>query len=318
MRHKVTSTLLFLALSFSGGCQEPINAPSDFNPVTLSVKEALQSADLVTLAYPISQRDVNGTYLFRRSGDREPPLRVIETETTLVVMKTLKGRLSLSSIRVRHYDGRGYSQIGPPQGPSGGIGSRGVFFLKGNATSSYRSLVDVYRPDIPTPWIADLQDGKLCEGPAACLAELLLTFHEHDKPSAFSAGLMTSAMTSRQLIGFLKTFKLLTNLTAGSYPEPVTQAACTQLSQMYALELPSKCLSLFAGTPLEKEYLEHVSLLRSKLKSGGLSWLQDRIQSSDHRDVISYLEILKQSGHEETRRMAETLINSVGPAHDNH
>jgi hypothetical protein len=127
-----------------GACQKQ---PPDLRMKTLDPKGAVQEADTIVLAYPVSQRDIRG--LLVPSPDR-PPLKLEETETTLQTLQVLRGAALPAQIRFRYYDARGYAQIGPPQGPSGGVGSRGIFFLlKGQSEGIYRSVVDVYRPVLP-------------------------------------------------------------------------------------------------------------------------------------------------------------------------
>src|SRR5258708_37223812 len=117
------------------------------------------------------------------------PLKLIETETTLVVLCVFKGQAPLKQIRFRHYQRNLENDvlIGPPQGPSGHMGVRGIFFLRRQATGMFHSVVDIYRPDIITPWILDASDAGSCNIPSECISRFLLTFrpnYDRDSDSA--------------------------------------------------------------------------------------------------------------------------------------
>ena len=200
--------------------------------------------------------------------------------------------------------------MGPPQGPTGHMGSRGIFFLKQQPTGIFRSLVDYYRPDISTPWITG-SDSLTCTRAADCIARTLLTFHKNNDVRSFAASLLESTAQSRQLVGFWNTLQLLTELAQGAYPTEIRHEACVELSKWYALGFPASCRSLIAGTPVEEEHVVRVARLRSKMREGGLSWLHDQIQPQDEVETTRYLEFLAASSDGETRKLAEDLLRTL-------
>jgi hypothetical protein len=123
---------------------------------TIDPGDEVRDSDTIVLAAPISQRDIRALSVV--ADGRDEPLRLAETETTLKVFRVLKGRVESQEIRFYYYDARGYPLIGAPRGASGGTGSKGVFFLRKQPEGIYRSTVDVYRPDISTPWMLEVPD----------------------------------------------------------------------------------------------------------------------------------------------------------------
>jgi hypothetical protein len=277
---------------------------------TLDPRSAAEESDTIVLAYPVSQRDVRGLFIAR--GDRPEPLRLAEMETTLKTLQVLKGQPLPSEIRFRYYDARGYAQVGPPQGPSGHLKSRGIFFLRRQADGSFRSVVDVYRPDIQTPWILGSAEPEACASVSDCIARLLLTYHESDDARAFSRSLLENVATARQLTGFFKTFDLLGDLAENAaHPDPVRHGACVELSKWYALERPSACSPLVAGTEAEKDFLATRAKLRDALRKGGLPWVEHRIGINNAGDVRRYVELLTKSTDDQTRALGRSLAEEL-------
>ena len=174
----IVNTVFIWALTIPIAACQNSAVPLDVRAKTLDPRNAVQEADSIVFAYPVSQRDVREVFV--PFEGRPEPMRLEETETTLKTLLVLKGAPLPAQIRFRYYDTRGYVQVGPPQGPSGHMGSRGIFFLKQQADGSFRSAVDVYRPDIPTPWILGSREAEPCASSSDCVAKFLLTYHESD------------------------------------------------------------------------------------------------------------------------------------------
>src|SRR5262245_22573785 len=197
MRQMTSIFVCLLLMSWSVGCQSVAEAPSDFRKETLDPKTAVRGADIIVLAYPTSQRDIDSE-LHVREVDRAEPLRLLETETILAPLQVFKGSAPTNEVRFRHYKaGSGYVLIGPPQGPSGGPGARGIFFLK-NQSGVFRSMVDFYRPDIPTPWITGSWDALQCSDASDCIVQTVLRFRRGDNASSFSNALLENTAISHQ------------------------------------------------------------------------------------------------------------------------
>lgn len=308
---QVASALLDVLLACSlVGCWQPQDPPPDFQPKMLDPKVGVQEADTIVLGYPTVRRDVSSVFSIRGAA---PYLKVIETETTLVVQQALKGATLPKELKFRHYSDYPFLS-GPPQGPSGHMGERGIFFLRRQPTGTFRSAVDIYRPDIPTRWITGSSKAVPCSDPRDCVARVLLSFGQGDEADSFAAGLQTgNALLSLPLIGFLKTFQLLNELVQERYPHQVRLLACTRLSSMYALEFPSQCRALIAGTRAEQEYTHRVAILRGRLKEGGVAWLQGgrQFDPKGPTETLQDLELIAKSADLETRKVAETLLKSL-------
>ena len=311
MRQVACAIVYLIAASSFASCQDPEDTPADFLASTLNPEHAVKDASLIVLGFPVSHRDVTGILYFRQQTGR-PALRVVQTETTLTVVRFFKGSMAATELRFRHYDARGYILSGPPQGPSGSLGAMGIFFLKHGQNGSLRSLVDVYRPDIPTPWVTRGSNGLNCVDPGDCIGKFLLTFHNGDKHGPFSTSLMINSPISQSLIGYLNTFQLLRNLSASTTSSEVRRYACTILARMYALEFPSSCKPLIANTPLETEHLNHVAELRNRLREGGSEWLRDQLR--DHHgndsDIQEDLQLITRGADLQARDLAGTILRT--------
>jgi hypothetical protein len=310
MRTLMKAVLVSLLAVPISGCQEPHQIPADMRAKTIDPKSAVAESDTIVLAYPVSQRDIRQFLVPSESGSEKQKLA--ETETTLRVLQILKGTSLPSEIRFRYYDARSYIQIGPPQGPSGHMNSRGIFFLKQHSEAFFRTAVDVYRPDIATPWLQGLSGVEACDQAAACIAKILLTYHPSDDARSFSASLLEGVAISRQLTGFLSTYDLLNGLASDvTHPAAVRQAACRELSKWYALELPAGCSIVIAGTPAAQDYSSLVTKLQDGLRKGGMPWIQHRIGTDDTGEVKRYLELLKSDGDADVRASVQKLLDQI-------
>jgi hypothetical protein len=307
---EMTSATVFLLLTCSfAACQKTVGAPpTDFMMKTLDMTTAVKEADSIVLAYPLTRRELGHVSVYL--DQRVEPLHLLETDTTLKVMRVFKGPVLPEEIHVRHYEGYGYILTGPPQGPSGKMGSKGVFFLRQRPGASFRSVVDYYRPDISTPWITGSADRPPCASEAACIAQLLFSLHPKDDAQLFSKALGENIALSRQLAGILGTFRLLEGLTARSSSENLRRVACEQESKWYALEISAACRSLLAGTAAEQEYSNRSQRLQQKLGQGGLDWVRERIQAKNEMETAEYLQLLANGTNSETRRVAAGLLRT--------
>ena len=313
-----TQMPLYLALAgLLAGCGRR-EAPLDFHDRTLDPKVHVKDADTIVLAYPTTRRDVSGVFYIPRDAQDLPPVRVVEVEATLVVLQVLKGSTIPRELRFRHYDARGYPLLtGPPQGPCGHMGDRGIFFLRQQPGGGYRSAVDIYRPDIPTHWITESSKAVPCTNASDCIAKVPLGVHPGDDAGTFAACLrLGNALLSQPLVGYLATFQLLNDLVQEDNPRDVKLSACEELEKMYALEFPEQCRPLIAGTPVETEYLRYAVHNRESLKVGGVDWLQGRrqFQPKGNAEAVQDLVLISKSSDPETRKLAETLLKSLGAA----
>jgi hypothetical protein len=308
MRSLAFSTQVLILAVALAGCQAQMPSPKDLRAKMLDIRTAAQESDLVVLAYPVSQRDLRR--LAAPVANQPESLRLAETETTLRVLRVLKGPRLPSEIRFHYYDARGYTQVGPPQGPSGHMGSRGIFFLNIRSDGSFRSAVDVYRPDIPMPWLMGTGESEVCAEVAGCIAGLLLRFREADNAESFASRLVVNVSIARQLTGVFGTFDLL-NALAGMQvlPDVVRRGVCTEMASWYPLEMPSRCRTVIVGTPAEKRYLVQLAKLREALRSGGVRWIHDQIATNDADDEERYLNLLSSSADEQVRELANDLEN---------
>lgn len=309
MRQIVTAAVLLALVNLLTACQQVRERPNDLRIANLDPTKAVADADFIILAYPVEQHEIERFAIRDETG----PLALASTETTLHVLFVLKGSISTDHISFRHYDA--YRQpilVGPPQGPSGGIGARGIFFLRGELPGVLRSEVDIDRPDIPTPWIDDLPNSPRCVRSADCIANVLLAFGDQDNENAFSRRLLVNTAISEQLVGFLKTFQLLSNLVDQPHSERVRRSACRELAKWYALEFPKSCLPVMAGSPDEVDRQIRAGRLREKLERGGLIWVRDRIRSANPTETAFYIEILSDSADLETRQKAKWLSEKPG------
>ena len=309
MHQTIIASLFLLMLGFSSGCQQFAAPPSDLRLENLNPIKAVEEADLILLAYPVAQRDV-AKLTFRAVGNGEP-LKLLESETTLDVVRVIKGPALPSQIRFQHYRPWGEKMLaGPPRGPSGPMLSRGIFFLDRRPEGVFRSVVDLYRPFIPTPWILKPVDQQPCARPRDCIARLLMTYNPPDDAEVFCDYLHWSVPISQLLIGYLNTVELLSDLVSVTHPEDVRRQACLETAKRYPLELPSPCTSLLSGSSVEEEYISAAAKLRDDLAKGGVPWIRQRI-GAESDGPTRYLELLAKSSDVETRSLAERMLKSL-------
>ena len=304
---QVTTTAIVLTLaSLFTACQRRVEAPpSDFVMKTLDPSTAVQEADVIVLAYPVARKDLR--HVFVPLDHRVEPMDLLETETTLKVMRVYKGKVLAKEIRFRHYEGYSFILMGPPQGPSGKMGSKGVFFLRQKPNGTYRSLVDYYRPDFPTRWIIEPVDELPCTPDSACIARLLFSVHPQDDVQVFSGEIGSNVANSQLLVGILETFRLLDSLAARS-SEVVRRLACEEEYRRYVLEMSTTCRSEIASTDAERDYLTRSQRLQEHLRQGGLTWVRERIQTNSEAEIKEYLQILIDGPNSETRKLATGLL----------
>jgi hypothetical protein len=213
MRGPIVTFAVLAALGFSlAACKTQIPEPHDARVQTLDPSAAVKESDSIVLARPLSHRDIRELSMPRQHG--LPPLRLEETETTLRVLRVIKGPVLPAEIGFHFYDARGYAAFGAPAGPSGPLGSSSIFFLKQQRNGFFRAVVDVHRPDIATPWLSGPVDSEPCASPPKCIAELLLSYRGSDDPRVFSGFLLENVAISERLAGFFATFDLLNRLAA--------------------------------------------------------------------------------------------------------
>jgi hypothetical protein len=309
MRQEVGSAIIIWMLASSFACRQHVQvAPRDFRPNTLDPKADVQEADMVVLGYPTQRREIRRFPVRQENRDR-PQLQLVETETTLIVLRTFKGSVAGQTLHFRHYDYVPlFFIIGPPQGPSGNIGSKGIFFLRKTSSGAFRSVVDVYRPDIPTPWIDGTSDVGSCTDASECISRFLLTFRPSYDQKRFLAELRLNARISLLLIGSMNAFALLNKLAEEADPDDVKRGACRELSEWYDV-FPPRCRTLMAGLPAEKGYPDRTVQLREGLRRG-MAWVLVRLRTKDESEALRYLQFLSRSSDDETRRIAMNLLNS--------
>ena len=293
----MTPAVVLILASLFTACQRRVEAPpSDFVMKTLDPSTAVQEADVIVLAYPVARKELGHV-----------SVDLLETETTLKVMRVYKGKVLANEIRFRHYEGYSFILMGPPQGPSGKMGSKGVFFLRQKPNGTYRSLVDYYRPDFPTRWIIEPIDELPCTPDSACIARLLFSVHPQDDVQVFSSEIGSNVANSQLLVGILETFRLLDSLAARS-SEVVRRLACEEEFRRYVLEISTTCRSEIAGTNAERDYLTRSQRLQENLRQGGITWVRERIQTNSEAEIKEYLQILIDGPNSETRKLATGLL----------
>jgi hypothetical protein len=312
--------LILVAVCTYADGQEHNESTSAINSRTLDPKIDVERADLILLGYPSGRQYIGHEFSIPRPNRDQslPPLRLEETQTNLTVIAVFKGEPELKQVEYTHYSAaRDYPLVmGPPQGPSGPIGERGIFFLKRDG-AILRSLVDVYRPDLPIPWISGRVEKSGCEGASDCIARLLLTFRPNDKTALFCSALAGNALLAQQMAGYLSTFERLRELSDHNYTEQIRHAACIQLSRMYALEFPKVCMPVISGTEAESEYSHRVTRLRQILSKQGLNWLiaREQFRPKDEESAIRDLKLMVNSADPATQAIASRLLQPLNPQH---
>ena len=292
------------------GCQEHSPLPADFRMEVIDPSTATSQADTIVLAYPVQVKD--NRPLIISSPNRNGISALEEMEVTLHNVLVVKGRDLPTQIQFRYYDARGSLQVGAPQGPAGKLNTLGIFFLLRLSDGTFRSAVDVYRPDISTPWLQGAPRSLSCEKAPECVAKILLTFEQPDEPEAFASSLLRNVAISRQLAGFLNTFDLLKGLAiAKAQPDEVRRTACVELSKWYSLELPLQCNEVIIDNSGWQDCLSVVGKLRERLKTAGVAWINSRIGSDSQNDTKRYLEILRAVPDPGTRASAERLLKEL-------
>lgn len=303
---QVSSALVAIALAASlAACSKP----DDIRQRTLDPLRDLAESDSVVLACPVSEREIRRVTTPRADG--ATVLAIAETEITLRTLHVLKGPPLPREVKYRFYGGGDYIQIGPQQGPSGAMGAKGIYFLRRRADDRFRSAVDLFRPDISTPWLAGRVDFGPCPSPQKCLADILLTLRAGDDARSFAAWLDDNVATANYVVGPLPTFDYLRALTPEDCPEVVRRAACVVMSSRYPLEFPPVCDAFIAGTSAAQNRVRVARGLREQLRLHGLVFVRSEIRSNDEGDVRRYLKLLENCEDSETRAIAKNLLKTV-------
>ena len=290
-------------------CHTTGGPPADLRIETIDPKTIIRDSDTIVLGVPLSQHDVKDIFV---NVEGRLPVRLVETETVLKTLLVIKGAELPSTIRFRFFDGRAWMIMGPPQGPSGGIGARGIFFLRRQADGTFRSSVDFYRPDIPTSWLTDASEIRSFSDPAESISDILLTFRKSDDARRFAARLGENVSMVRGFTSFLATFDLLRHLVSANYDNTiVSHGACVQLAEWYPLQLPKSCLPIIAGTQVASDRLESVRRSQQALRAGGVEWIHSLIGTDDPVATLRYLGGLSNAPEEETRIIARDLRRVV-------
>ena len=300
----VTLVILLLARTSA----QSIARPPYFQPGTLDVRVATQQAENIVLAFPVDRKELNRFAVVQEDRDT---LHLIETETALEVLQVFKGPPLPQRIGFRHYrkDLEHDVLIGPPQGPSGKLGKRGIFFLRRDSAGLLRSFVDIYRPDIPTPWIGSAMDVPACQVMPDCIPRFLLTFGPSYDHRMFLANLRLNLRVSWLLVGYLKTFDYVNQL-AETKEDDIKLGACSELSAVYHV-LPPSCRALASSAPiLEQNHVQGLARFRMAVRQGGMPYMLSLLQTKDESNVIPYVNILRKSGDSETADLIERLLTS--------
>jgi hypothetical protein len=285
-------------------CQQRTPVVSDLRMRAFDPVRATAEADIIVLAEPLKKHDLR---LVVASFDGRPDVRVVEVEVLLKVHRILKGAIPPQEIRYRFYDARGYAHFGPPSGPSGPIGSKGIFFLRRDG-EQIRAFVDVYRPDISTPWTKAAALAGPCVSAPNCIAQTLLGYDNSADPAEFSAALIENVAISRQLVGFLGTFALLGDLVKSDQPQRVRTAACDELQKWYVLEFPKTCR---VPSDSANRISERVARLREELLSGRTQWIARRVGNGSQEAAQDYLRSLTDSHDQDTRLIARRMLKKL-------
>jgi hypothetical protein len=266
---------------------------------TLNPREAIEEADVILIAVPLSSKDLRRVQAYRDAGG--DPIALVEVETTIRVLQVIKGPSGFRELSFRFYDSREYAQIGPPRGPSGDSNSASMFFLNQD-TRGFRALVDVFRPDIPVDWLNGKAALDECGTPSQCVGRLLLTYRESDDAARFAARLADNMAIVRQVNGYVQPLELLQEVIRNASPPPLRHSACVEMLRWYAMEASSACLE--GENPATTPVLQRRAILLDQLKRGGLAWIRNRIDTHDDNELKRYFEILKSSDDPELRRIA--------------
>ncbi len=302
----VSSAVFALALAASlAAC----NKPKDIRQRTLDPLLDLAESDSVVLAYPMSKREVRGVTTPRADGG--PVLAIAEIEVTLRTLHVLKGPPLPPEVKYRFYGGGNYIQVGPQQGPCDAMGAKGIYFLRRRPDGGFRSAIDLFLPDISTPWLKGRVDFGPCASPQKCLADVLLTLRLGDDARSFAAWMDDNVSIVHYVTGPLPTFDYLVALTTENSPEVVRHAACVAMSSRYPLEFPPVCEAFIAGTPAAQNRVKVARGLREQLKLRGLAFVRGEIRSNDAGDVKRYLKLLENCEDSETRAIAKGLLKKV-------
>jgi hypothetical protein len=122
---------------------------------------------------------------------------------------------------------------------------------------------------------------------------------------------LISVADARNLVGYLKTLRLLGNLAGSESPQEVRIEACVELSKWYPLELTEYCQNALAGSAAKNEHMARLLRVRAEVSLRGLPWLEKKIQPENKTEMVQYLRGLKQSNSEETRQLAERLLKAI-------
>jgi len=305
----VTAGCIAGVIAILQACGHLSSVPADFNARVLNVKEAVTCADAIVLAYPVTRSDL-GTFVARGLGS-PASLRVVEVQTELRTIRTLKGQQLPIELTYEFYEVRNSVLIGPPQGPSGPMGSPGIFFLRKRGADFFRSFVDVYRTDIATPWVSQGSTPGSDGDTADCVADILLSPRGSDDLRSFGASLEVNTSIARQLVGYVTTYTLLRALEADTtHPAFLRRRACDILADAYPLEMPSSCAPVI-GQESCRLAADRAQNQKEQLRAHALEWVQDRIGTRSRGELYRYCHLLMQSTDIDTRTLGQVLLAAL-------
>jgi len=271
----------------------------------LDVGQAISDSDAIVLAVPtliVHKRK----FTLPQSEDRRP-LEMEEVEVSLSGIVPIKGSAIGDQVKFVYYNGTG-SAIGPPQGPAGALAKFAIFFLRRRADGTFRSVVDYYRPDIPTPWLRSPPKIDEQTSIADRVAGILLRVRSEDSVEVSAKCLLIDVAIVKAFYGFLNTLELLTRLESETSLSLVRARACAEIEGWYSFELPETCIGQLSAKQ-QSDRKQYVDRMRTELETGRVRWIEERIGSTDRSDIQRYLRLLvDRSPEAATRKMAARLL----------
>ena len=290
--------LLVASMAIVGGCRQSADTSQrtgDLESRQLDLRKDVEYCPVIVegLVRQVDGKDIDPGDTGRPAI--ENPMRPWTVD--IEIIQVLKGSVSAKELQYLHYSR--YSPIiaGPPQGASGEIGTRALFFLKEKVGGGFRSCVDSYRPDISVQ--RDLPSNHLCRPNRSlrmCLAEFTYTSRSFEKSDLM---VDTGNIQLQSLLGRVGMYDYLEHL---SREGPDRVASELRFCKFTAAHSP-----LFLDDRCKRVLLKgrEVELLQK-----GINWAVTAIQRNG---IYELIECCNRFGKDELIRAACLMSRNANP-----
>jgi len=287
-----------MALTLSVAATGLRDRPLTPNVHQLSEPELIQAAPIVVVGVCTNRATVNRP--IQKDG-----LQLQLARVSLRVENVLRGKIPGSQVNYLVY-GTAAGHAGPAVNMIPTVGQRVCVFLRED-DGTLRSFIDVYQA------MVGIHSGRHRTVPPGSLAEqvshLLLVPGEEVSVDTYASQLPNDVHTSVQILGPLKSYRLL-ELIAGSSVPRVQASACREI---YSAFIDSGCVDLLGGALGEatrREFEPKYMRLARQLTVNGNGWVESQATVEGKEWTRERLVIFTESKNSQIQTSACALLVS--------